>query len=145
MSRVIYADTQATPAQQLLRESHKLRLVSEEEEGTGVDLLPAGVYGFTYSPALPNAPLFAMRRFRSFETHKLQNGEVLIVGFVSLEDARSLSSATADIEVRVQPEPEPATDTLVTIPYSRIRRHRQYAVRTEHGLALQMSPRTGTP
>src|SRR6185436_6777088 len=58
MSRVVYADNAATPDQELLREAHQVRVVSEAEEGTGVNALPGGVYGFTYSPGLPSAPLF---------------------------------------------------------------------------------------
>ena len=42
-----------------VRVVHQVRLVADAEEGTGINALPNGVYGFTYSPALPNAPLFA--------------------------------------------------------------------------------------
>ena len=140
MSRVIYANTQSTGAQDVLRDTHHVRLVAEAEEGMGVNALPAGVYGFTYAPAMPNAPIFATRRFRSFETHKLTSGEAVIIGFVSAEHAAALSSSGADMEIQLQPEPEPVADTLVTIPYSRIRHHRQYAVRTEHGITLQIAP-----
>lgn len=140
MSRVIYADTQATPEQLRLREAHNVHPVSDAEEGLGVDKLPRGVYGFTYSPALANAPLFATRRFRAFETHKLTDGEVVLIGLVSVEEAAAVSSSAADIEVRLQPEPEAGVDVLVVVPYSRIRHHRQYAVRTEHGLSLTVGP-----
>lgn len=139
MSRVIYANTQSTSEQEGLRARHKVRVVVDVEEGFGVDALPPGIYGFTYSPALPNAPLFSERRFRSFETHKLADGEVLIVGFVS-SDAAAALDASGDVEIQLQPEPEPGADVLVTIPYSRIRHHRQYAVRTDHGLALKVGP-----
>src|SRR5262252_8738895 len=101
MSRVIYANVQSTAEQEALRTASKLRIVAEREEGTGVDALPAGVYGFTYSPALPNAPLFATRRFRSFETHKRADGDVLIVGFASPEGAAALSAEQeADIQLQ---------------------------------------------
>ena len=76
MSRVSYANTPSTLDQETLRTTHKVRIVSPEEEGTGVNALPGGVCGFTYSPGLPNAPLFAERRFRSYETHKLASGEI---------------------------------------------------------------------
>lgn len=140
MSRVIYENTQSTAAQEGLRATHQVRVITDAEEGTGVNALPAGVYGFTYAPALPNAPIFSVRRFRSFETHKLRDGEVRIIGFVSAGHAKALSSSAADFEIVLQPEPEPGADTLVTIPYPRIRHHRQYAVRTEHGLTLQLAP-----
>ena len=77
MSRVTYTDMTATHAQDALRGTNKVRLVTEAEEGTGVNALPVGVYGFTYSPGLSSAPLFAVRRYRSFEIHKVP-GETLI-------------------------------------------------------------------
>jgi hypothetical protein len=139
MSRVIYANTQSTSEQEALRAQHQVRLVSDAEEGTGVDALSPGVYGYTYSPALPNAPLFATRRFRSFETHKLCNGDVVIIGFASPGALKALESSQ-DVEIQLQPEPEPDADVLVTISYARIRFHRQYAVRTDHGVLLRVGP-----
>ncbi|MBI4264221.1 MAG: hypothetical protein HY657_07585 [Acidobacteria bacterium] len=136
MSRVVYANTQATPDQEALRAAHAVRIVTAEEEGTGVDRLPVGVYGFTYSPGLPNAPLFAQRRYRSYEIHKLASGEVFIVGFTTRALACDLSTAQGELSLQVQPEPEREFDTLVTIPYSRIRQHRQYAAPHQHGFMV---------
>src|SRR3954462_7667819 len=93
MSRVSYANTPSTLDQQTLRVTHGVRLVSGSEEGTGVNALPGGVYGFTYSPALPNAPLFAERRFRSYETHKLASGEIFVIGFADVDAAATLDSS----------------------------------------------------
>ena len=139
MSRVVYENTQATAEQEALRARHQLRLVTDAEEGMGVDALPAGVYGFTYAPALPNSPLFSVRRFRSFETHKLANGTVMVVGFASLEAAAAVHGRQ-DAEIRIQPEPEAGADVMVTVPYACIRHHRQYSVRTEHGISLKIGP-----
>src|SRR6187402_2445430 len=127
MSRVVYADNAATPDQELLREAHQVRVVSEADEGSGVNALPGGVYGFTYSPGLPSSPLFAVRRYRCYETHKLASGEVYIIGFAIADAARALSTATAEMTLQIHPQPEGNHDVLVTIPYSSIRRHRQYA------------------
>ena len=140
MSRVIYANTPATVAQEVLRETDQVRVVTTEEEGMGVNALPAGVYGFTYSPALPNAPLFAQRRFRSYETHKLASGEIFIVGFASADVAQQVESAPAEITVVIQPEPDEQAQTLVTIPYSRIRKHGQYAAPNQHGFTVAVAP-----
>jgi hypothetical protein len=140
MSRVVYSDTPATADQETLRTVHLVRLVTSEEEGTGVNALPAGVYGFTYSPGLPNAPLFAVRRYRSFETHKLASGDVFIVGFATREAVGALSSALTDVSLQVQPEPEGEANVLVTIPYSRIRQHRQYAAPNQHGFPVTVTP-----
>jgi hypothetical protein len=140
MSRVVYSDTKSTADQETLRTVHEVRLVTDAEEGTGVNALPGGTYGFTYSPGLPNAPLFAVRRYRSFETHKLASGDVFIIGFVTREAAAQMMSSTADVLVQIQPEPEGGADTLVAVPYSRIQHHRQYAAPNQHGFAVTLKP-----
>ena len=85
MSRVVYTNTPDTPEQEGLRAAHQVRIVSAQEEGTGIKQLPNGVYGFTYSPGLDSAPLFATRVFRSYEAHKLPSGEVTLIGFASAD------------------------------------------------------------
>jgi hypothetical protein len=136
MSRVSYANTPSTIDQEALRTTHRVRIVSPAEEGTGVNALPKGVYGFTYSPGLPNAPLFAERRFRSYETHKLANGDVCIIGFADVETAAILVSSSAEQTIQVQPEPDEKSNVLVKIPYARIRQHRQYAAPNQHGFTV---------
>jgi hypothetical protein len=79
MSRVTYTNTPDRQDQVQLRAAHGVRLVNDGEEGAGVDALPGGVYGCTYSPGLPNAPLFATRRYRSYDVHQLASGEIFVV------------------------------------------------------------------
>ena len=136
MSRVVYTQTTATAEQEALRVTHGVRLVAGAEEGSGVNALPAGVYGFTYSPALPNAPLFAQRRFRCYENHKLADDPILIV-FATGGTAAEIGSG-APASVTIQPEPDGDANVLVQIPYSRIRRHRQYAAPNEHGFQVTL-------
>jgi hypothetical protein len=140
MSRVTYTKVEDTPEQALLREAHRVRIVSEAEEGLGLNRLPASVYGFTYSPGIDEAPLFARRSFRSYEAHKLANGEVTLIGFTSAESARQLTTSTGDISLQVQPAPEDGHATLVEVPYSRIRRHKGYAAPNQHGFSLTVAP-----
>lgn len=140
MSRVVYANTQATPEQEALRDTNRVRLVTDAEEGMGANALPAGVYGFTYSPALENSPLFATRRFRTYETHKRHDGSVWLLGFVSDDDAAKLDGPDT-VEVCLQPEPEPGVERFVAIAYSRIRHHRLISVRDEHGITMKVSPK----
>jgi hypothetical protein len=142
MSRVIYTETKTTPDQEALRTAHQVRLVDDPEEGTGVNALPGGVYGFTYSPGLPNAPLFAVRRYRTYELHKLASGETFIIGFVTHEAAGQMTSSAGEVVVQLQPEPEADATTLVAVPYSRIRHHRQYAAPNQHGFAVTLKPVT---
>ena len=140
MSRVVYADNTSTPDQELLREAHQVRIVSDAEEGNGVNALPGGVYGFTYSPGLPSAPLFAIRRYRSYETHKLPSGDVFIVGFAKADVERELSTASQEMTLQIHPMPEGEYQTLVTIPYSRIRHHRQYSAPNQDGFTVTVQP-----
>ena len=136
MSRVTYANTPSTADQETLRTTHKVRIVSPDEEGTGVNALPGGVYGFTYSPGLPNAPLFTERRFRSFETHKLANGDVYIIGFSDVDTAAVLASSSTEQTIQMQPEPDEKSNVLVKIPYAAIRQHRQHAAPNQHGFTV---------
>ncbi|MBI2188590.1 MAG: hypothetical protein HYU37_15940 [Acidobacteria bacterium] len=42
--------------------------------------------------------------------------------------------------IRVQPEATPAATVLVQVPYSRIRRHRQYAAPNQDGFTVTLAP-----
>lgn len=134
------AETPSTREAEALRKVHQVRLVAPNEQGSGVDALPPGVYGFTYSPGLPNAPLFAERRYRTYETHKLAGDDVYVIGFCTPEDAERLARAAADVTIKVRPQPEEACTTLVKVPYARIRRHRQYAAPNDDGLTVTLAP-----
>ena len=138
MSRVVYTEFRSTSDQEALRQTHQVRIVAGDEEGTGVNALPSGVYG--YSPGLASSPLFSVRRYRSYETHKLPSGEIYIIGFATADDARALSTATAEMTIQIHPQPEGTHDVLVTIPYSAIRRHRQYAAPNQEGFTVKVMP-----
>ncbi len=140
MSRVVYTDTKDTADQEALRIAHQVRLVSSPEEGTSVSNLPGGVYGYTYSPGLTGAPLFAVRRYRSYETHKLPSGDVFVIGFAKSDVARALSTASEEMTLQIHPQPEGEYQTLVTIPYSRVRQHRQYAAPNQDGFTVTVRP-----
>ena len=139
MSRVIYTNTPDRIDQEQLRLSHAVRLVQDGEEGTGVNALPGGVYGYTYSPGLPNAPLFAARRFRSYETHKLENGDIFVIAYADADTARQITDGAADATVRVYAEPQGHATILVLIPYSRIRQHRQHAAPNQEGFVVSLA------
>ena len=140
MSRVIYSETAATKDQEALRVANRVRIVSTAEEGTGVNALPLGVYGYTYSPGLVNAPLFAVRRFRSYETHKNEGGETFLIGFATPNDAATLDVTAQEATITILPEPETGSEVLVSVPYPRIHRHRQYCAPNERGFALTILP-----
>jgi hypothetical protein len=140
MSRVTYTNTADRVDQEQLRVAHGVRLVTADEEGTGVNALPGGVYGYTYSPGLPNAPLFAVRRYRSYETHKLDANTIVVIAYTDVETAARIASAADDVSVRVNAEAAPDADVLVQIPYSRIRQHRQHAAPNQDGFVATVAP-----
>lgn len=140
MSRVTYTEFKTTADQDALRLAHQVRVVNDAEEGTGINALPGGVFGYSYSPGLPSAPLFAVRRYRSYEIHKLPSGEVYVIGFAKASDAHSVSTAEGEVTLQIHPQTEGEYDTLVTIPYSRIRQHRQYAAPNQEGFTVTVLP-----
>jgi hypothetical protein len=120
-----------------LRREHAVRLVTAAEEGSAAESLPAGVYGFTGSPVLAS-PLFADRRFRNFEVHRLATG-VSLIGFVTPAAAAELKHPAGDtVSLRIYPDSEEDATAIVSIPYDRIVQHRQYAVRNADAISLQV-------
>ena len=140
MSRVVYSETKDTADQEALRIAHQVRIVASPEEGNSVSHLPGGVYGYTYSPGLQGAPLFAVRRYRSYETHKLPSGDVYVIGFAKADVARALSTTTEEMTIQIHPQPEGDYGTLVTIPYAKIHQHRQYAAPNQEGFTVTVRP-----
>ena len=125
-------------ARQALRREHGVRPVGESEEGTAVNQLPAGVYGFTGSPALAS-PLFAVRRYRNFEVHRLPAGPA-VVGFVTPAEATLLAHLTdGTVTIKLYPDAEDVATSLVCISYDRIVQHRQFSVRNAEAITLQVT------
>lgn len=133
MSRNVSAEV----AREGMRNEHAVRLVSDREEGSAAAALTPGVYGFTGSPVLAS-PLFAVRRYRNFEVHRLQ-ASVHLIGFVTAAEASELQHPTSDIvTVKIYPDAERDVTAIVSIPYDRIAQHRQYAVLNAAAISLQV-------
>ena len=131
-------------AREALRREHNVRLVTPAQEGFAAEHLPAGVYGFTSSPALAS-PLFALRHYRNFEIHRLPNGGTAVIGFVSAAEAAQLTQVDRSdpVTVMLHPDAESEAAAIVSLPYDRVVHHRQYSVRNAAAIALQVSPASG--
>ena len=128
-----------------LRARHEVRALTEAEEGFGVYRLPNGVYGFTYAPVLHrDFPLFQANRYHAFEVHKLTDGAILLVGFVTEEAARKLQAATGELLIRLYPAPREEAATLVSVTLSRVIRIRENSTRETGGLEMYLEPQIGT-
>jgi hypothetical protein len=121
-----------------LRAQHQVRLVSEEEEGTGIDRLPNGVYGFTYSPAADNFPLFMKRGLNGYEAHKLLDGTAVLVGYLTQEEADKLESSQETNLLHLFADPSEKAGTLVILPMSRVTGHREHSQRGGTGLEVRV-------
>ena len=108
------ATTLATTAEGL-RQERNLRELTDGEAGTDAFQLPNGVYGFTYSPAQREMPIFQKGPFHSFEVHRLQDGAVHMVGFVSKETKAKIDSASGAVEAVLYPSPFAASTELVSL------------------------------
>lgn len=121
---------------QELRSSHRLRALTDAEDGSGITRLPGGVFGFTYSPVETNFPLFNDRDLRSFETHKLADGSVHLVGFLTGDEAKTFEQARAETTIHLFPEPKGEATVLVRVPLARVLRHAENSARRGTGLEL---------
>ena len=131
-------DVSSEPAREVLRREHAVRLVEVAEEGMAAIELPAGVYGFTSSPVLAS-PMFAVRRYRNFEVHRLAGGP-MVIGFVTARDAADLNDPTTDIvRIHLFPDAEADATTIVAIGYDRIVQHRQYSIRNAEAINLTIT------
>jgi hypothetical protein len=113
----------------LLRSQRALRSLKTEEEGTALPGLPAGIYGFTYSPNFEATPLFTGKRYQSFEFHKLADGAVELVGYVTAGEAERVKSGDPGIEVHLYPDPWKDAEQLVSLPMARLVRTTQRPAR----------------
>lgn len=125
------AMTASSGEREKLRAERKLRMVSDSEAGEAVEFLPAGVFGFTYSPGTDGVPLFTKHTFQIFEVHKLGDGSVHYLGYMTEEDANSLNSATEATELKLYPEPFEKAQRFVSVPKECMLRSRP--VSREHG------------
>jgi hypothetical protein len=100
-----------------LRSMRGLRLLESAEEGFAAEHLPNGVFGFTYSPS-EAVPLFMKKTWHSFEVHKLADGTLHLVGFVTAKEA-IIARQTAPGEITLFPDPWEDAKELVSVPLVR--------------------------
>ncbi len=112
------------PERQALRDGSNLRIVTSKEEGTDIQHLPAGVYGFTGAPATAEIPLFIKPYFECFEIHKLSNGETAWVGYVTEQERTDYEKGAEPVTVDLYPDPHEQAVCLVRVPASRVDRRR---------------------
>ncbi len=122
-----------------IRKQHDLRALDEEESGGGSDNLPNGVYGFTYSPAQENYPLFNRRDLRSYEGHKLADGSLFLLGFLTAAEKQTFDSASGEATIHLFAEPEGEAKEMVRVPMTRVLGAVEHSQRGNQGLEVKVS------
>ncbi len=123
------------PTRAALRLAHGVALVSDADDGAGIHRLPNGVYGFTYSPGLPDTPLFHKTGSSAFEVHKLPDGDVILVGFLP----EQLPAEACDIEL--WPAPRDGALVLAPVPMKRVEHVSPHSMRETGALRLRLGPK----
>jgi hypothetical protein len=108
------SDGNAVPREVLrLRYEQQLRPLTEREDGTKVQDLPNGIYGFSMCSVV------ALRAKRgdtfSLEIHKY-NGIVYYVGYASDEHIERYMTRQKDFHILTSPHPRKGASTLFEIP-----------------------------
>ena len=107
------------------REQHQVRLVENAHEGFGVDQLPNGTYGFTYSPAA-EAPMFGSRKYQNFEIHKASSGGKFILGYLTPAEASDIAKKKAR-DLRLYPDIFEQATELVCLSLGEVYRRAQHS------------------
>ena len=109
-----FPDGNAVPREVLrLRHKHQLRALTEREQGTKIEELPDGIYGFSMCGG---GTLRATRGDTfSLEIQK-HDGIVFYVGYASDEDIEKYLTRQKNFHVSVSPYPRKGASSLFDIP-----------------------------
>lgn len=110
----------ASAERQAVRERHQVRIVTEKEDGYSIHQLPKGIYGFCNSPATEELPLFIRPTFRCSEIHKLADGSIHIVGYVTPAELAEFEKGAESVSLNLYPEPFNEAQSLIVVPLSRV-------------------------
>lgn len=123
-----------------LRQRKALKLVAEDKEGTPLAALPDNIYGFTFSPVNESTPLFTKRQFQSFEVHKLTEGVVHLLGFLTEKESVTFFEGKEALECHLYPEPRAESTRLVEVPLERIAKVRAMSRSDGNYLPMTLDP-----
>jgi len=128
--------TTAAASRETLRASRTLRPLTKEEDGTDIFHLPNGVFGFTYSAAQKEMPVFIKQPHNSFEVHRLNDGDIHMVGFTTPEIKAQIVAAKGPVEAVLYPAPYQKATELISVSVSDLQPARK-AISREDGNPLK--------
>ena len=128
------------PERQALRDGSKLRIVTAKEEGTDIQHLPDGVYGFTGAPATAEIPLFIKPYFECFEIHKLHVGQTAWVGYVTADELAGYQRGDAPLTLDLYPDPHEHSTCLLWVPDLRVARRKPPTRDKGNSMRMEIAP-----
>jgi len=105
-----------------LRQTNALKLITADQEGISLSALPNGIYGYTYSPAGEETPLFTQKTFQCYEIHKLHDGSVRLIGYVTPSEHQQIEAGIDPLEFNLYPAPYGESSRIIAIPLARLAR-----------------------
>jgi hypothetical protein len=124
-------DVEAAPKEVMgLRREHQLRPLTEQEDGTKIQDVPSGVYGFsTCSPVTLSA-----KRGNTFslEIHKHHDGIVYYVGYASEEDIGKYLTRQKNFHILASPHSLEKAPSLFEIPIEFVFKCEERSIRDRH-------------
>jgi hypothetical protein len=130
------AATATTASRETLRASRTLRPLTKEEDGTDIFHLPNGIFGFTYSAAQKEMPVFTKQPHNSFEVHRLNDGDIHMVGFTTAETKAQIAAAKGPVEAVLYPSPFQKATEIISVSVSDLQPARK-AISREDGNPLK--------
>lgn len=137
-------DVDNTPV--MLRRKNHVRLLREIENELRLDKIPNGVFGFVFpdwiGPRLEAIPIVHRNSLgaRGLEIHKLQDGTVVFLGYVSQENILKLETSKEPIEIHLFTIRWDEASTLVSIPFSWVLWSENRRFRDGYVLDLSLRP-----
>ena len=96
-----------------LRHKHQLRALTQREEGTNIDELPNGIFGFSMCSV---DTLRATRESTSSLEIQKHSGIVFYVGYASDEDIEQYLTRQKNFHIIASPHPRKGASSLLDIP-----------------------------
>jgi len=103
-------------------------------------MLPENIYGFTYSPLNESTPLFAKSTKQAFEVHKLTQGDVHLIGYLTPEESEKFLIGREAMDVHIFPEPYETSTVMVEIPLERVVKSKQLSRSEGNYMPLVIDP-----
>lgn len=123
-----------------IRARKQLTVVGPTLEGEPLRMLPDNIFGFTYSPLNESTPLFAKHTKQSFEVHKLTQGDVHLIGYLTPEESERFLIGREAMEVHIFPEPYETSTAMVEVPLERVVKSKQLSRSEGNYMPLNIDP-----